>query len=320
MDLSVALPPGPDTPDHIALAERLGFRRAWCYDSPALYLDVWVTLARAAERTERIGLGPGVLVPSLRHPATTAAAVATVAALAPGRVTVAVGTGLTGRMCFGQRPLRWDDVVRYVRTVRGLLAGEDVEWEGRVLRMLQPPGFAPARPLDVPFLLAADGPRGQQLAAEWADGVISTAPVGGFDWSVLLTAGTVLQAGEGRESPRVLDAVGPVAAAGIHLLYERDNPLVSAFPGGAEWKAAIDALPERTRHLTLHEGHMVTLTEKDRPVVSGDVLQAFTLTGTVEEVRERLAGLTASGVTEVAWQPGAPDVPGEMTRFAEAFL
>ena len=57
-------------------------RRAWFYDSPALYTDVWVQLCRAAERTERIALGPGVTVPSLRHPMTTAAAIATLVDLA----------------------------------------------------------------------------------------------------------------------------------------------------------------------------------------------------------------------------------------------
>src|SRR3954463_3470855 len=73
MDISCAFATGLDTADHIALAEDLGYRRAWCYDSPGLYPDVWMVLARAAERTERIGLGPGVLVPSLRHPMTNAA-------------------------------------------------------------------------------------------------------------------------------------------------------------------------------------------------------------------------------------------------------
>jgi 5,10-methylenetetrahydromethanopterin reductase len=46
----------------------LGYRRAWLYDSPALATDVWMVLSRCAQRTSRIGLGPGVLVPSLRHP------------------------------------------------------------------------------------------------------------------------------------------------------------------------------------------------------------------------------------------------------------
>jgi hypothetical protein len=31
MDISCAFPPVPDTPEHIALAEWLGYRRAWVY-------------------------------------------------------------------------------------------------------------------------------------------------------------------------------------------------------------------------------------------------------------------------------------------------
>ena len=74
-------------------------------------------LALAAGRTRTIGLGPAALVPSLRHPVVTAAALATLAGLAPGRVSAAFGTGLTGRMLLGERPLRWAMVEEYVRTV-----------------------------------------------------------------------------------------------------------------------------------------------------------------------------------------------------------
>src|SRR5437868_3064467 len=105
MDLSCAFATSPETPSHIALAEELGYRRAWCYDSPALYTDVWVALAAAASRTSRIGLGPAVLVPSLRHPMVNAAAIGELAAAAPGRVAVAVGAGFTGRYTLGQRPM-----------------------------------------------------------------------------------------------------------------------------------------------------------------------------------------------------------------------
>ena len=82
LDLSCAFATSMATPDHVVLAEELGYGRAWLYDSPALYPDVWVQLCRAAERTSRIGLGPGVLIPSLRHPMTKAAAIATLVELA----------------------------------------------------------------------------------------------------------------------------------------------------------------------------------------------------------------------------------------------
>jgi len=63
-----------------------------------------VQLCRVAERTERIGLGLGVLIPSRRHPMTNAAAIATLAGLAGagGRR----GPGFMGRMAMGQRAMR----------------------------------------------------------------------------------------------------------------------------------------------------------------------------------------------------------------------
>ena len=61
MDVSVAFPTALSSPDDIALAEELGYARAWVYDTPQQSPDVWMTLALAAERTERIGLGGGFL-------------------------------------------------------------------------------------------------------------------------------------------------------------------------------------------------------------------------------------------------------------------
>jgi 5,10-methylenetetrahydromethanopterin reductase len=88
MKISCAFPTTLESPAHIAYAEELGYDRAWLYDTPQQSPDVWMSLALAAARTERIGLGPGVLVPTLRHPMVNAAATATLVALAPGRVDV----------------------------------------------------------------------------------------------------------------------------------------------------------------------------------------------------------------------------------------
>src|SRR5258708_34263485 len=125
MDISCAFATSPETADHIAIAEQLGYSRAWCYDSPALYPDVWMALALASERTTTIGLGPAVLVPSLRHPMVNAAAIASLAALAPGRVAAAVGAGFTGRYAMGQRAMHWSDGAAYVAVLRALLRGEE---------------------------------------------------------------------------------------------------------------------------------------------------------------------------------------------------
>src|SRR5271155_1491270 len=173
MDISCAFATSSDTPAHVELAESLGYRRAWLYDSPALQTDVWMILTRCAERTSRIGLGPGVLIPSLRHPMVNAAAIAELVDQAPDRVAVAVGSGFTGRFSLGKRPLPWRQVAEYVRCLKTLLAGQTAEWDGAKVRMLHAPGFGAVPPVDVPILIGADGPKGLAVAAELADGVFS---------------------------------------------------------------------------------------------------------------------------------------------------
>jgi 5,10-methylenetetrahydromethanopterin reductase len=314
MDISCAFATSLDTPDHIVLAEELGYRRAWCYDSPALYPDVWVTLALAAVRTQRIGLGPGVLIPSLRHVLTNASAIATLEHLAPGRVVVGIGSGFTGRRALGQRPLSWSFVRSYILALRALLRGEEVEWQGSVIKMLHTPGYAPRRPISVPIVVGTAGPKSIAVANEVGDGCFGPADPG-TKWVAQLHMGTVLGQGEDPNAERVLVAAGHAAAVYLHGSYERGD--MGALPGGAEYKALIDALPARTRHLAVHEGHLVAPNALDRTVLTGDAVVALGLAGDAAAQRERLARLEARGVTEVAYQPAGPDIDHELRAFAQ---
>jgi len=325
VDLSCAFATSLDTPEHLRVAEQLGYRRAWCYDSPALYPDVWMTLGRAAERTSMIDLGPAVLVPSLRHPVVNAAAIASLAALAPGRVVVAIGAGFTGRYTLGQRAMRWADVREYVTVLRALLRGDEAVWEGAVVRMIHPDGFVADRPVDVPILIGADGPKGRAVAEELGDGLFSAgipaAGEGGPTWRALLAFGTVLDEGEAPTSDHALAAAGPGLAVAYHAVYERGGAdAVDALPGGRRWRQAVEAFPPDRRHLAIHDGHLVAVTQRDRPAVSegAALVTAFTFTGTASELRERLGGLAAAGVTELAFQPAGPDIPGELERMMAA--
>lgn len=317
MELSCALAPSAATPDHVEAAEALGYRRAWIYDSPALYADLWATMARAAERTERIGLASGVLIPSLRHPMVTAAAVATLEELAPGRITMGVGSGFTGRFALGHKPNPWRFVAEYVRAVQGLLRGEEVLWEGATIAMLHPPGFAPQRPVEVPTVLGVGGPKGEEVARELADGIIvAGGALPGWDWCARLTFGTVLRRGEAIDAPRVREAAGHGAAVAFHALYERGADL-SRLPGGKRWEHAIDEILESRRHLETHAGHLVRLNRFDEQVITPELISALTFTGTVDHLREQLDGFATGGVTEIVYQPAGPDIPGELEAFAQ---
>ena len=326
MDISCAFATSSDTPAHVQLAETLGYRRAWLYDSPALYPDVWMILTRCAERTSRIGLGPGVLVPSLRHPMVNAAAIAELADQAPGRVAVAVGSGFTGRFSLGKRPMPWRQVAEYVRCLKALLAGETSEWDGARIRMLHPSGFGAKRPVTVPILIGADGPKGLAVAAELGDGVFSAAvpqpdAVNVADWRALLSFGTVLDEGEELTSGRVVDAAAPGAVVMYHAIYERAGATaVDALPGGRGWRAAVEAHPETERHFAIHEGHLVKANPRDEPYVADliPLASATALIGTAEQVSTRVAEFGAAGVTEVVYQPAGPDIERELSAFASA--
>jgi 5,10-methylenetetrahydromethanopterin reductase len=323
--ISCVFAPSLDTPAHIELAERLGYRRAWCYDSPALYADPWMVLALAAGRTRAIGLGPASLVPSLRHPVVTAAALATLAGLAPGRVSTAFGTGLTGRLLLGERPMRWAAVEEYVQTVRALLRGEEASWNGSLVRLSQPPGFAAGRPADVTVLVAADGPQGRAVAAGLGDGVLSTRvprhPAGPGQRQVLLAFGTVLDDGEDAAGPRATAAAGPALAAAYHAIYESKGASgVDKLPGGREWRQAVEAVDRPRRHLEVHDGHLAALSRNDEELLTraAPLLASWTMTGTPAGIRARLRALVPAGITEVAYQPMGPDIPRELAAFARA--
>ena len=192
------------------------------------------------------------------------------------------------------------------------MRGEEIEWEGAIIAMLQPAGFGSARPVEVPWVVGCEGPKGQAVAHELGDGAFSLMPLAGFDRMVQLCFGTVLAAGEAPDSEHAMAAAGHAAAVILHGSYERGIAL------SPEWAAEIDAIPEATRHLAVHDRHLIELTDRDRRYVTGDLITAFTTTGTSAEVRAHVAASIDAGMTEIAYQPAGPDIPGELERFYAA--
>ncbi len=333
--ISAFFAPTRATPEHIALAEELGFARAWCYDSPLLYDDVFVTLARAAERTSRIGLGVGVLVPGLRAPVVTVSALTSIAALAPGRVAVAVGAGFTGRFTLGLPPVRMARLEAEVAELRTLLGGGEVGHRegGAPVRLIRVPGAD--GPWPIPIYVSCRGPRAQALAREAGDGAMTgifypgglglvRAGVGDRIPLVVHAVGAVREDDEPWDSERLKAAVGPVVAVAFHQFAEQPWRLEGLDP---ELRASAEAYLHRIdrdleaarRHQELHRGHLVEIVlDADRELVTPEHIRRFSVTGTAAELAERVRALDADGVTELAIQPGG-DVADELRRLAAAF-
>ncbi|MBU6328459.1 MAG: LLM class flavin-dependent oxidoreductase [Acidobacteria bacterium] len=329
MEISIGVVPGPDAVRRAQLAEDLGFSRVWLYDSAAIYEDIWMNLTAIVAATS-IDVGTAVLVPNLRHVMTTATAIATLERMAPGRLTAAFGTGLTARWVLGKPALSWATLRTYVEQLHGLLRGDTVTIAGERAQMIHLPHLAAARPIEVPLLLSALGPKGLDITAELCaagvvDGLIDTEGADGpFPRRVQMVSGTVLDRGEDGSSARVRDAVGPWFVVGHHYMWQQYPEALPAMPAGAEWLAAVEAeRVEGERHLAVHEGHVTDVSQRDRVIIDAAEDAAILAAGWVgapDTIAERARASAERGVTELLYTPAGSDVEREMRAFAAATI
>jgi alkanesulfonate monooxygenase SsuD/methylene tetrahydromethanopterin reductase-like flavin-dependent oxidoreductase (luciferase family) len=165
---------GVIAPDRVVTAARraeaAGFDGVYLGDHllhPHPILESIVTLSVVAAVTERISLGPCVMLFGLRHPVVLAKQLGTLAAFAPGRLRVGVGVGgeypaefEAAGVPLPERGRRMETVLRDVRSLLadGMPRSDDVT-------------LAPGAP-DVPFLLAGWKEVSLRRAATYGDGWI----------------------------------------------------------------------------------------------------------------------------------------------------
>jgi 5,10-methylenetetrahydromethanopterin reductase len=330
MEISIGITPGPDAVRLAQLAEELGYRRAWMYDSAALYEDVWITIANVLNATSNLDVGTAVLVPNLRHVMTTASAIATIERMAPGRLMCGFGTGFTARMVLGKKALSWSATRSYIEALHTLLQGGVAEVDGEKVQMIHRPSLAASRPINVPLLLSAMGPKGLAITSELISngtclGLIGVQPTeGAWGHQVVMVSGTVLDDGEPADSPRARAAIGPWYVVGYHGCWEAAPDFLPAMPGGAEWLADVEASrPSDERHLAVHEGHVTEVFGRDQVVL--DLADEATLhgvgwTGDRSSLKAKMAHASSLGVSELLYTPSGPDVEREMRAFASATL
>jgi alkanesulfonate monooxygenase SsuD/methylene tetrahydromethanopterin reductase-like flavin-dependent oxidoreductase (luciferase family) len=333
MDFGIAVVSAPDSWKVAQRAEQLGFTHVWFYDSQVLCADVFVSMALAAANTSRIRLGTGVLVPSNRIAPVTANALASLARLAPGRIDFGVGTGFTARNTMGLPPLPLSELREYVHVVQALLRGETVDWrpaatqERRKVRFLNPEVGMIHLADRIPLHLSAFAPKARALTAEIAEGwmtFVSLLPVAlreadeitatcrefgrdpGTLYKTAFTLGCVLSDGEPVDGPRARAQAGPLVAVFYHGAIEGTvkavlPPAIQALVD--EYRAVYEGYePADARYLQLHKGHLIFVRPEEDRFVTPELLRMATLTGTAEELRERVRVLRDGGFQQLAIQ------------------
>jgi alkanesulfonate monooxygenase SsuD/methylene tetrahydromethanopterin reductase-like flavin-dependent oxidoreductase (luciferase family) len=318
---------------YITHAENLGYSHCWVTDSQMIRSNCFAVLALAAQATRTLRIGTGVNVPGLRLAPVAANGIATINRLAPGRTFISLGTGHTAMRTIGQRPMGLKAFAEYVRVVRALLQGEEVDYtlDGKTSRItfqmrefryidLEPP---------IPLYIAGYGPKAQALAGELADGLVTGFPRGGtlseameevrtgarragrsldgFYTSAMVNL-MLLEPGEAVNSPRVIAEAGSAVMSGMHYHAARHYESGIEPPDYARgvWEdyiALLDGYPDDVRHRMLHESHYSKLDPEEARFLTPELIRGSCLIGTADELIERLHALEAQGLNQIMLYP-----------------
>jgi F420-dependent oxidoreductase-like protein len=315
--------PGIGPAEQLALAreaERLGYDSVWtaeAYGSDAATVLGWV-----AGQTSRVRIGAAVFQMPARSPAMTAMTAATLDRLSCGRMMLGLGSsgpqvaeGWHGQR-FGRQLQRTRE---YVEVVRIALARRRVEFHGDTIELPLPDGPGKALKLTIapvqeriPIYLAAIGPRNTALAGEIADGWIpillspehlpelrgrleegaarAERSLDGFDVAPMVS---VLVSGD---LDRARDAMRPHLALYVGGMGSRErnfyNDLVRRY-----------GFEDVAREV---QDHYLAGRQRDAmAALTGELIDAVTLCGPPDRVRDRLRIFREAGVGTLLVSPMA---------------
>lgn len=158
--------PVPEIAAFVTRCEDAGFDGVGIHDHPSSGRDAYLALALAARATQRLRLFPATSSPAVRHPLVLASLAHSLEEIAPGRIVLTVAPGFISTRSIGQPRASLAFMREAIRTMRGLLAGDEVTF-GAASTRLRNYSATPT-----PVHLLAAGPRMIELAGEIADGAL----------------------------------------------------------------------------------------------------------------------------------------------------
>ena len=302
--------------DRARLAEANGYSTVWLADE-RFYREVYTCLGQIAAHTATILVGPCVTDPYARHPALTAMAIATLDEISGGRAILGIGAGISG---FAELQIDRRKPARAMREaialIRALVRGETVDFHGEVVTLNHGRLSFPApRPL-IPVYVASNGPIGQRMAAETADGIIMQACASVAEVRALRAAveDAAKRAGRDPQAIKIIVRLNTCVAMDGQAARDAVRLSVARYLGAGtlSLRTAISqgfALPPEdvARVAGSRYGLGITPYMPLLPLITDRHVDAFTLAGTVEEVSEHAIALCRAGVDAIIARPVASE-------------
>ena len=261
--------------------------------------------------TRRILLATGVTDPYSRHPAITAASVATLDELSDGRAVLGLGLGGAGFKELGiQKTLPVAALRESIGVIRRLWRGEEVTLDGKVISLskgrLQ---FTPVRDR-IPIVIATQGEQISRLSGELADGVLiaNTVSEAGLDFYLRQIAAGAAKAGRPLSdidiNLRWEVCVSEDEAAAVRVMRRRlAQRMIAGYPHwgflkqlGVSVSSEFEAIAARNDPASL---------EAAVEALPMEVVNASVLAGSPDRVAAQIAPLLRREVTGVTIRPHA---------------
>jgi 5,10-methylenetetrahydromethanopterin reductase len=297
---------------YVKLAEDNKFDFVWITDHYN-NRNVYAMLTILALKTNAIKLGSGVTNPYHINPAVTASAIATVNEISNGRAVLGIGAG--DKVTFDRIGISWEKPLTRMReaveVIKALHSGKAVKYDGQIF------SFNGARmdfkAGEIPIYIGAQGPKMLQLAAELGDGVlINASHPKDFEVAKENIEAGLSKAGKSR------DDFDTVAYASMSVDKDRDRArnaakIVVAFIVAGSPEVIFERHGISSEDVQkVRDALNAAFTKGDWPGVSkaitDDMIDTFSISGTPDEVVERIGELSKAGVTQVvAGSPIGPD-------------
>ena len=285
-------------------AEIAGFKYAWFYDSHILWREPYVTMAMCMEHTENMRFGPCVTNPGVRDWSVAASLYATLAMQSGGRIDIGLGRGDSSMRVMGKRPKTIAKMTEFVHAVKGMVRGDTVKYDEAPAEV----GLPWAEGYELPFWIAAYGPKALAAAGEVGDGLIIQLG------EPLLCKWFASQAiNAGKAAGRDMSGYQVMSAAPVWVGdYETGRQQTRWFPAMVgnhvadiveKYGTATTEVPDSfTRYIEGRRGYdYKEHADKDADhldFISDDVIDSFGILGPAEAHVEKLKQLEDAGVTQ----------------------
>jgi len=194
MDFGVVLqtdPPSSRVVELATLAEDNDFSYTWAFDSHVLWQEPFVIFSQILAATEKMIVGPMVTNPGTRDWTVLASLFATLNEMSGGRTICGMGRGDSALRYIGRKPKTLATMVDSMRVIKGLVAGEEVEYNDKALSI---PWVGDG--WDLPMWGAGYGPKALATIGRHADGfILQLGDPQILEWTMVAVRAAAVEAG-----------------------------------------------------------------------------------------------------------------------------